>query len=162
VEKAVLVSQKGLIRQHWDDVLVFDNSSGDFVSYQWYKDGAPIAGATKQYYSEGETLSGRYYVEATTQSGEVIITCVIEVSGENFARSLKLVPNPVRTSSEFVIDCSFDEASLNGASISIVDLNGRLTQTVSVTDSQTSLTAPTQTGIHVLVLSLAEGTRKTV
>ncbi|WP_417359602.1 MBG domain-containing protein [Galbibacter sp.] len=162
VEKTVLVSQNGLIRQHWDDVLVFDNSSGDFVSYQWYKDGAPVAGATKQYYSENGTLSGRYYVEATTQSGEVIITCVLELSGENFAKSVRLIPNPVRASSTFVVDCSFDEASLSGASISIIDLNGRLMQTVSVTDSQTSLTAPTQTGIYVVVLSLGDGTRKTV
>lgn len=162
VEKVVSVSQNGLIRQHWDDVLVFDNSSSDFVSYQWYKNGAPVAGATKQYYSENGTLRGSYYAEATTQSGEVIISCVLELSGEHFTKSVRLVPNPASASSEFIVDCSFDEATLSGASISVIDLNGRLMQTVSVTGSQTSLTAPTQRGVYVVVLSLADGPRKTV
>src|SRR5690606_9499576 len=101
VEHSINISQLGLVRQHWDDVLVFDNTSGNFVGYQWYKNGAAIAGATKQYYSEGQTLNGSYYVVATTENGGQITSCSLEVSGESVANTLMVVPNPVRATSNF-------------------------------------------------------------
>lgn len=44
----------------WDDVLTVDNSSGLFKTYQWYKNGELIPGATKQYYQEEKGLDGYY------------------------------------------------------------------------------------------------------
>jgi hypothetical protein len=44
----------------WDDVLTVDNTSGLFKTYQWYKDGVLIPGATKQYYQESKGLDGYY------------------------------------------------------------------------------------------------------
>ena len=42
----------------WDDVLTVDNSAGLFKTYQWYKDGELVPGATKQYYQEKNGLDG--------------------------------------------------------------------------------------------------------
>lgn len=44
----------------WDDVLTVDNSAGLFKTYQWYKDGELVPGATKQYYQEKNGLDGYY------------------------------------------------------------------------------------------------------
>lgn len=162
MDKTVTVSKSGLIRQHWDDVLVFDNSSGNFVSYQWYKNGSAIAGATKQYYSEGQILNGSYYAVATTQNGEQITSCTLEVSGESVSNKLMVVPNPVRATTEFAVEASFEQEALNEATISIIDLNGRLLQTIPVAGSKTMITAPAQTGIYVVIVNLSDGTRKTV
>ena len=57
------------IHKKWDDVLICDNTSGEFVSYQWYKDNVLIEGATKQFYSEDGGLNGSYYVIVTTTDG---------------------------------------------------------------------------------------------
>ena len=162
IEKEVQVSQPGLIRQHWDDVLVFDNSSGNFVSYQWYKNGAAIAGATKQYYSEDQALNGSYYAVATLENGTQITTCPLEVSGESVANTLMVVPNPVRGTSEFSVKASFKKEALDQATISIIDLNGRILQTIAVTGEQTTMIAPSQTGIYIVVLTISDGMRKTV
>lgn len=44
----------------WNDVLTVDNSSGLFKTYQWYRNGQKIPGATKQYYQEKDGLDGYY------------------------------------------------------------------------------------------------------
>lgn len=44
----------------WDDVLTVANPSGLFKTFQWYKDGELIPGATKQYYQEKNGLDGHY------------------------------------------------------------------------------------------------------
>ena len=162
VHKEVQINQQGLIRQHWDDVLVFDNSSENFVSYQWYKNGNAIPGATKQYYSEEQTLNGEYYVVATMENGAQITSCLLEVSQQSVTNTLMVVPNPALGSSEFSIKASFNQEALNGATISLIDLNGRVLQTTAVTGEQTTMIAPSQTGIYIVVMNLSDGKRKTV
>ncbi|WP_335964730.1 MBG domain-containing protein [Galbibacter sp. PAP.153] len=162
VEKRVLISQAGLIRRHWGDVLVFDNSSGDFVGYQWYKNGVAVPGATGQYYHEIGTLNGNYYVTATTEGGAVITSCSLELSGEDFTKKVSLVPNPVAANSTFVLESDFEGSLLNGATVGIIDISGRVLQTLPATGNRTRLGAPSQSGIYVVSLSLPNGERKTV
>ncbi len=56
-----------LITEHWNDVLFFDNSSGDYVGWQWYKNGVAVPGDTTSDYTESSSLDGQYYVIATAQ-----------------------------------------------------------------------------------------------
>ncbi|WP_335967047.1 MBG domain-containing protein [Galbibacter sp. PAP.153] len=162
VEKRVLISQAGLIRRHWGDVLVFDNSSGDFVGYQWYKDGMAVPGATGQYYHENGPLDGSYRVTATTEGGAVITSCSLELSGEEFTKKVSILPNPVAANAAFVLESDFEGSLLNGATVSIIDLNGRALQTLPATGNRTRLGAPPQSGIYVVSLSLPNGERRTV
>ncbi len=75
----------GLVYAKWDDFMFVDNGEGggkgDFVSYQWYKEGSPISGATRQWIRttmpeyENAAPSGRYYVLITDKDGKSFFTC---------------------------------------------------------------------------------------
>lgn len=75
----------GLVYSKWDDFLFVDNGDGGgkgkFVSYQWYKDGHKLDGATYQWYRstlpqfENAMPSGQYYVRIKDVDGNEIITC---------------------------------------------------------------------------------------
>lgn len=105
------------IYKKWDDVLICDNSSNEFVSYQWYKDGMPIDGETNQYYSEAGGLDGSYYVMAQNRVGEwgasnIIICEKREMGG------LKVTPTIVKRNEKCVVsvdcsDCEDEMVSLN-------------------------------------------------
>lgn len=69
----------GMVKQKWNDVLVFDNSSLDFVKWQWYKNGKIINGATGQFYQSPEALSGTYYVIVTDKKVNEIETCPLVI-----------------------------------------------------------------------------------
>ena len=54
------------------------NQSGG-ITYQWYKDGEPIPGATEQSYYEEGGLNGYYQVLMTTADGTVYRSCEYEM-----------------------------------------------------------------------------------
>ena len=54
----------------WGDVLTVNNTSGLFNTYQWYKNGEIIPGATKQYYQEQKGLDGYYMCQV---NGELFV-----------------------------------------------------------------------------------------
>lgn len=160
--KPIEVSQSGLITQQWADVLLFDNKSNSFTSYQWYKNGSAVSGATRQYYSENQPLNGSYYVIAKNTNGSSIKSCPIEATGTAFSKSLKIHPNPVRPMSEFTLECDFSESQLNGSEITVFDITGKLVQTITNVKPQNQITAPSQVAIYVVVLSLSNGQKKTI
>ncbi|MHC0441063.1 MBG domain-containing protein [Flavobacterium sp. 3-210] len=162
VIKPIEVTQSGLITQHWSDVLFFDNKNKDFVSWQWYKNGTAISGATRQYFNENQALNGTYYVIATDKDGNKIKSCLFEITGKVFSNNIKIYPNPVKASTEFTLECNFKEAQLKGATIDIFDINGKLIQTVSNIKTQNQIIAPSQTAIYVVLLTLSNGEKKTI
>ncbi|RED23252.1 putative secreted protein (Por secretion system target) [Flavobacterium cutihirudinis] len=162
VLKPVEVTQSGLIKQHWSDVLFFDNKNKDFVSWQWYKNGTAISGATQQYFKENQALYGNYYVVATDKDGNKIKSCLFQINGIVFSNSMKIYPNPVKWSSEFTLECNFSEAQLKDAVITIFDINGKLVQTVSNVKTQNQIIAPSQTAIYIVLLTLSNGEQKTI
>ncbi|WP_308993792.1 PKD domain-containing protein [Mariniflexile litorale] len=158
--KTVIASKPGLIRKHWDDVLVFDNYDNKFVSWQWYKNDVVIAGATKPYYSNAN-LEGSYYVKATTISGEVIQTCALDLVVSNFLRKITVIPNPIQSGALFRVDLDFDPSTLKDAIIKLFDMKGNLISTQTVNNTSLELRAPTTAGVYILALNLANGDRKT-
>ena len=75
VTLAVLNSQPNLIRQQFDNVIFFDNSSNSFKTYSWYKNGVLVPGQTAQYFKDSASLKGSYYAVATKADGSLITTC---------------------------------------------------------------------------------------
>ncbi|MBQ3633293.1 MAG: hypothetical protein IJR09_06245 [Paludibacteraceae bacterium] len=66
------------LRTKWTDMIFVDNSSGEFVRYQWYVNGEEIEGATEQYYRAYRdiTLStDLYYVKMWRADGTFVVSC---------------------------------------------------------------------------------------
>lgn len=77
--------------QVFNDVVSIDNRTEQFNTFQWYKDGKAIEGATLPYYQDPEGyLDGSYSVKV---NGEHMI-CPLEFSYTP-AKSMKVYPNPV-------------------------------------------------------------------
>jgi len=162
VVKPIEISQPGLVILQWANVLSFDNRSNNFTDWQWYKDGIAISGATRQYYSENQPLNGTYYVIAKDKNGSSIKSCPIETTGTVFSNKLKIYPNPAKPLNQFTLECDFSKSQLNGAEITIFDITGKLVQTISNVKAQNQITAPSQSAIYVVVLSLNNNQKRTI
>jgi predicted secreted protein len=162
VTKPVTVSQSGLVIQQWSDVLLFNNQGKIFVAWQWYKNGTAVVGATRQYYSEGQPLNGTYYVIAKDKNGNSIKSCPIVLTGVVFTNTLKVYPNPVKASNEFTLECNFSESQLSGATVTIFNITGTLVQTISNVKAKNQITAPSQSGVYIIMLTLSSGQLKTI
>ncbi len=125
-----------IFEQRWDDVLVCNNNPANnggynFVSYQWYKNGAPINGATGQYYNEIGGLNGEYYLWLKDDQGNEYFTCPRTYSKEV---AISVYPNPATVDQDITIELPFTPEELEGAVLDIFDAKGALVQ--HITDLQ--------------------------
>jgi hypothetical protein len=120
-----------LVDQRWDDVVVVNNNPDNnggykFSTYQWYKNGEPINGATGQYYQEVGGLEGFYSVEldgvrASDGAHVHFVTCEKYFSGN---ASIRVYPVPASTTQEVTIELNMTPEELEGAILDIYDVRG--------------------------------------
>ncbi|MBP6022112.1 beta strand repeat-containing protein [Ferruginibacter sp.] len=157
VQRANLVSH---VRQHWSDVLLFDNSSKNYVAWQWYKNGVAVNGATLQQYSESSALVGTYYVVATDKNGEKTITCPLTITAGSFTGlKISLFPNPADKGANVKVATSFTISELQGATITVSDIYGRVIRQITNVSPNTTIQAPAATGMYVVTLTLQNGVK---
>lgn len=102
--------EKAYIHEVFYDVLAVDNRFGDFNTYQWYRNGEPIEGATKGYFQEVGGLKGDvYYVRVNMNTLDAARTCEYKASVSNVkARNMYVYPSPV-TSNTTIRLSGFEE-----------------------------------------------------
>ena len=89
---------KTLVEKLFDDVVCINNTGDRFTSYQWYHDGSPIAGATKQYYQQPGGLTGVYYCRLNDGKATEGRTCERDFGTPSpAAKAVAVTPNPVMT-----------------------------------------------------------------
>ncbi len=146
------------VRQHWSDVLLFDNSSKNYVAWQWYKNGMAVTGATLQQYSESSALVGTYHVVATDINGEKSISCPLTITAGSFTGlRISLFPNPVGTGANVTVSTNFTASELQGANIIISDVYGRVISQITQVSPSNIIQAPTAIGMYMLTLTLQNG-----
>lgn len=151
------------VRQHFNDLLLFDNRSGEYVQWQWYKNGAPVAGATTAWYSEAAPLNGTYYVLTTAKNGAQLQTCPITCTGSStVAGGLKVYPNPVTRGATITITCDYSEAALQGARLLITDNTGVVWQQLTSVHPSNQVSMPASFGVYIITLILSNGQKATV
>jgi hypothetical protein len=162
VSDTVLYQSASLISEHWDDVLFFDNSSGDYVAWQWYKNDSLIAGATNSYYSE-TPLDGQYFALATDKNGQQIQTCTLDITpGTTVTGGIKVFPNPAARSTSVTVTCNYAVNSLQGAVLEVADMTGKVFIQVLNVQPTTQVSMPPATGIYIINLLLASGQKTSV
>jgi hypothetical protein len=141
-------------------VIFFDNSSGDYVQWQWYKNDVAVAGATDPYYSEEPSLNGQYYVVATNKAGQQVQSCTLTITaGAAIPGGIKIYPNPINAGALATVTCNYSSIALQGAILQIVDVTGRVRQQLTNVQPSMPVTMPSETGIYIVNLQLASGQR---
>ncbi|MBV4357603.1 MBG domain-containing protein [Pinibacter aurantiacus] len=151
------------VRQHWSDVLMFDNSSNNYTKWEWYKNNSLVSGQTSAYYSEPSALSGTYYVIATDKNGEAIQSCPLTLNGSaTVTAGIKVYPNPVTAGSSATVTCTYTDAALQGAKMAIVDMSGKIQQEITNVKATQTITAPSARGLYYITLLLKNGAKASV
>lgn len=156
VVQTIVVSQTGLIRKHWRDVIFFDNSSNQYSNYQWYKNGVLVTGQNQQYFKENGNLNGTYYATAI-RNGVLITTCSLVISDTTPEFDIKVFPNPTEPNSVFELETTLPTASLVNAKIQVFSHLGSLISQTNVTGSKTLVNAPIAQGVYIVRLTLSNG-----
>jgi hypothetical protein len=159
---SVVYQSGSLISQHWNDVIFFDNSSGDFVQWQWYKNGQAVAGATAPYYSESPSLNGQYFVIATNLSGQQVQSCTLSITaGAAIPGGIKVFPNPAHPGATVNVASNYPSTVLQGAVLQLVDVTGRVLQQLTSIQQSMKITMPSENGIYIINLLLTNGQNAT-
>jgi hypothetical protein len=163
VKDTVSYQATSLISQHWNDVIFFDNSSGDYVAWQWYKNDSLIAGATSPYYSETPSLNGQYFVIATNTDGQEVQSCTLTIAaGAAIPGGIRVQPNPANKGGQVTVTCNYPAAALQGAVLQLVDLTGKVLQQVPNVQSSMQITMPSGNGIYIINLLLSSGAKASI
>lgn len=151
------------LRQHFAEVLFFNNSGNNYVQWQWYKNGNQIPGFNTPYYTEPTALNGIYYVTVTDKNGNIVQTCPITLNGTGVAdRGVKVSPNPARTGNSVTISCNYSETALQGATLQISGVSGTVVQRITNVRPVNTVVMPATGGLYVITLTLANGQKATV
>jgi len=153
----VLNSQPNLIRQQFDNVIFFDNSSKEFTSYAWYKDGILVAGQTLQYYKEAGGLNGTYYAVAKKLDGTLITSCPLKLSSTATNEVIKIIPNPVKSNETYQLVTNFDPAKMINSRVDVFSISGSLVDQKVTNENETTLLAPAVEGVYIVRLTLTNG-----
>ncbi len=163
VEDTLTYEALSLISQHWNDVIFFDNSTGDYVAWQWYKNDTAVTEATNPYYSETPSLDGQYFVIATNKDGTDVQSCTLNIApGATIPGGIKVQPNPIGKGQIATITCNYPSAALQGAVLQIVNLGGVVQQQITSVQPSMQVTMPSENGIFIITLMLSDGTRASV
>ncbi|RAJ83374.1 IPT/TIG domain-containing protein [Chitinophaga dinghuensis] len=162
ISNNLTVMLPSMIRQHWNDVLLFDNSSNDYRAWQWYKNNSIVAGATGQYYSENGGLNGTYYVMATDKSGNTRQTCPLSVTSTSpVSGGISVSPNPVAKGAMATITCRYTTTELTGAILLMTDITGKTVDQLKTVLPVNQVKMPMNGGFYIITLMLSNGQRAT-
>ncbi|HVU96515.1 MAG TPA: MBG domain-containing protein [Puia sp.] len=162
VNDTLVYASSSLIRQHWDDAIFFDNSDGEYVKWQWYKNGQAVTGATASFYTENP-LNGQYYVVATNRAGEEIQSCTLAVKpGAAASGGIKVSPNPIPAGAPVTVTSNYSGTALQGATLQIIDLQGKVRQKLTSVQPSMTVTMPSESGIYIVQLQLGNGQQATI
>ncbi|MDI3321188.1 MBG domain-containing protein [Pinibacter soli] len=151
------------IRQHWSDVLMFDNSSNNYTKWEWYKNNTVVTNQTSAYYSEAKALNGTYYVVATDKNNVAIQSCPLTLNGSaTVTAGIKVYPNPSTAGSSVTVTCSYTAAALQGAKMAIVDMSGKVQQELTNVTATQTIAAPSARGMYYITLLLKNGAKTSV
>jgi hypothetical protein len=144
----------------FNDVVLVDNSSNRFSSYQWYKDGIIINGAREQFYNDIQGLSGTYHAVVTTVSGQTLEICPVTYNVVTIQAkvALKTYPNPVATGNTVNIEIEgLSDAQLKGAVLSVFSNRGEKIMTSTKVEAVNTITSGNVAGVYFVRLATADG-----
>ena len=150
-----LLYPSSVIEQAWDDVMAVltrDYNGGyDFTTFQWYRNGAPIEGATHSYLSEQLQDGDSYSVMLTDSRGVSMMSCQKEVS----LTAKKIRVNPTLADRGQTITIHNTDAS----EAILYNSTGAEVDRFNLSDGTNTFSAPTHKGLYILQLNTTTSDR---
>lgn len=145
-----------VIVQKWNTVLLVNNANGTYKpdGYQWYKNGQPIQGATKQYYAAGGNgseqldFTATYFVKMVTTDGKIVYSC--NYTPQELKVSLSAYPNPVKRGQQLTLEASLPDLSENPIEIQVINMSGQMVKRQVSKETITSIDMPSATGSYIV------------
>jgi len=146
------------VHRRWEgygEVLVVSNNYADpanpyynggymFTSYQWYKNGDIIPGATQQFYQDPNGVNGIYSVRLTgykvdKDGNKLSDRITFNTCGDEFnsKSTINVYPVPARVNEAITVEIDLTPAELEGAVLDIYDAKGAHIQHIPVVSSRT-------------------------
>ncbi len=150
----------GYLVKKFNDVILVDNSSNRFTSYQWYKNGTIINGARDQFYNDLQGLSGTYHAVVTTVSGQTLEICPVtyNVATIKAMVSLKTYPNPAFPGNTIKIEIEgLSDEQLKGAVLSVFSNRGEKISSSAKVETVNTIASGNNAGIYFVRLATADG-----
>jgi hypothetical protein len=141
----------------FDDVVLVDNSSNRFTSYQWYKNGTLIEGAQKQFYADPLGLVGNYSVRVTTTDGQTLYSCDKELNMKA-PKSIRAYPNPVKaTRISTIYMVGYADKELEDATMRIYNAQGQIVYYSPVVTKNNQVELPDMEGVYIGIVRTRNG-----
>ena len=136
----------------------------DYDSYQWYKDGVAIDGATLDYFNEANyaDLSGCYYVMVPIDNVMVASNTICFGNDgiddvDALEVSFTVAPNPVASGNMMKVETTLDESQLQGATLVMFDIRGRKVMEMPMERSTIMVNVNQVSGAYMLRLTTKSG-----
>jgi hypothetical protein len=155
---AASITPSGTVTMCSGDTKILSANTGSGLSYQWFKNGSIIPGATNSSYAA--TTGGKYKVSViktstgcsrTSKTTTINITCKIE---ENADASATVYPNPSSKDFEIILNSE--------ASIEILNIAGQVVKRVDITSNNISFGSELQPGLYFAKISYSNGAVETL
>jgi len=145
----------------FDDVVLCNNKANNFSAFQWYKNGKAIDGATKQYYSDPNGLVGSYSLKVMTTNGQEYFSCPKVLNTPLKSKvTVSIFPNPVKVNQESTVKISgLSDDELNGARMTIYNIQGIQVYSTSVVNELNPVTLPFKDGVYIGNITTANGNK---
>lgn len=135
------------------------------ATYQWFKDGQEIPGATLPYLHETLEADKAYYVRVDKKDGTQVYTCPISpVGGLSELNTLATIRQTIvygDGSSDIDISVAVDEQLLGSAMARVISSAGMNMNTQPVVAGQNTVTIPGGAGLYVLDIRADDGRKAT-
>lgn len=154
-------SFQDIVINRWDIALTainnpINNGGYNFLKYKWFKDGQLIG--TSQSYSSEEKINGTFYLEVTTDKGDLLRTCDEHIT--LIGNRVKVYPNPVALGETICVETDCDQELLKNAVIEIYDLSGLKIQEIKVKGQKTEVKLNGAAGTYILKFKGQNGLSK--
>ena len=158
------LNKKAVMLSHYPNG---DGEYVDYIDYRWYRDGELVAEGFDNFW-EPSVLNGCYHVEVPVDetktqwvlSNELcfqngVLVGIDEAEAAIF--SFSVAPNPVVKGSMMTVTTQLPEQQLQGASLMMFDLNGRIVTTMPMSQQSVTLPAQQTSGVYVIQITTRSG-----
>ena len=154
-----------VLKQLWDDgvaVMNADYNGGyDFVAFQWYENGVPLAGETASILYRPLIMGGEYSALLTESNGRQMLCCPLIATSRTALETpdIGITIYPTLASPSETIRCHAERQ----AELTVYDIHGRMVDRLTVPAGSSVFTAPVVPGLYmVLMQPLHSGRAATV